>query len=423
MSLEDPNVLAGLATDGAPFFSAAGVGGDGDDPNVTPMPHSHNNNNNSNRDLRHGVGKAGARGHRSNTLPPAPTPGREAAEAEWWNMYVRRTPGTGGGGGGAADPALGGGGGDGGAGRRPRVASLPSSKTPTALPERFIHNNNNNSSSSNSAGHGERKSHVGGTTAHGKEDLRSYEAAVRARGAPMALSLRLPRGRRGETGGGKREGKGKSASAGASPLVPSLAYAAGVGGDGEASRPGSASSSSLANVFGGVRPASSASVSVSSMAAPASSHGPHVTFAPMDVTTGGASPPLYAQPQYRASPGGLGSASSRESSVDAGSGGSEVGGGEALRPSFKRLPSQTLGPASAKRALLSREEEEEEEGEEEGAIKSYREKGFSLGFGIGGGGGGAGESGLAERRRRRVSAPSGTSPTADTFVGAGQGLA
>jgi hypothetical protein len=51
------------------------------------------------------------------------------------------------------------------------------------------------------------------------------------------------------------------------------------------------------------------------------------------------------------------SSSSRESSVSAGDGSSD-----GCRPSFKRLPSQTLGPANAKRALFSLDKSGSEEG-------------------------------------------------------------
>jgi hypothetical protein len=60
----------------------------------------------------------------------------------------------------------------------------------------------------------------------------------------------------------------------------------------------------------------------------------------------------------------MGSASthsgSRESSVT--SDGTASSEGEVFRPSFKRLPSQTLGPANAKRAQLERDATSEKVG-------------------------------------------------------------
>ena len=39
MSTDDPNVISGLATDGAPFLSSAAINVAPQDPNITPMPH------------------------------------------------------------------------------------------------------------------------------------------------------------------------------------------------------------------------------------------------------------------------------------------------------------------------------------------------------------------------------------------------
>jgi len=156
---------------------------------------------------------------------------------------------------------------------------------------------------------------VNGTSAratlHGNaDDLRSYEAAVLARKAPK-LNFTPRRGR-------------ESVSApSASPLEPQAREVtiSMVGGNYAASRPSSSSSSSSLAFAFGEHGGSSTSYSQS---------GDGLTAAP--------------DSSFANSP-------SRESSV------SEEASD---RPSFKRLPSQTLGPAYAKRALLSNESEDDE---------------------------------------------------------------
>ncbi|OAX41920.1 hypothetical protein K503DRAFT_854338 [Rhizopogon vinicolor AM-OR11-026] len=282
MSIDDPNVLAGLSTDGVPFFSNVAMNMRPHSPNATPMPPkalSQQQQQQQNRD-------------RGMSLSALPTPGlgRDGSDMLW--KAFMRTPMSG------PHPANSEVLPQSPAGRRRvRVSSLPSSKTPTV--ERALPGMSNN--------------HAEGTngmrlTAHGNpDDLRSYEAAVNARSAALNLNL-VP----------KRRDTAQSQS--------NANY------DLNVSRPSSSSSaSSLAQAF--VPP-----------------HPSHVK---------GAAPPMngvsISLPVPRVS--SMGSAStqsgSRESSVASdGTGSSE---GEVFRPSFKRLPSQTLGPANAKRAQLERD--------------------------------------------------------------------
>lgn len=180
--------------------------------------------------------------------------------------------------------------------RRVRVSSLPSSKTPTverALP-----------GMANGNGEGPRM------TLHGNpEDLRSYEAAVNARNA--SLNLNLP----------KRRDTTHSQS--------------NTNFDLNVSRPSSSSSaSSLSQAF----------------------MSPHLS------SMKGAAPPMNGMsislPVPRVSSMGSSSTQSgsrdgsRESSVASDCTGSSEN--EMFRPAFKRLPSQTLGPANAKRTQFEK---------------------------------------------------------------------
>jgi hypothetical protein len=200
--------------------------------------------------------------------------------------------------------------------RRVRVSSLPSSKTPTverALP-----------GMANGNGEGARM------TLHGNpEDLRSYEAAVNARNA--SLNLNLP----------KRRGTRASPPASAS------------GARGTNRRTDTTHSQSNANFDLNVsRPSSSSSASSLSQAF-VSPHLPSMK---------GAAPPMNGMsislPVPRVSSMGSSSTQSgsrdgsRESSVASDCTGSSEG--EIFRPAFKRLPSQTLGPANAKRTQFEK---------------------------------------------------------------------
>ena len=214
------------------------------------------------------------------------------------------------------------------------------------------------------------------------DDLRSYEAAVMARKAPTTLNLRVRRPMRGRGrgggggaggtgggGGGKLRDEGSaSASSGNSPHA--------MGGSGDTTD--CSSSSSLANAFGtsgrlggsshsrdqtvlgggggaGLRPKSSSSAVTTTTTLP---------FAGRVKKEESASPSL----------------SSRASSAEGDDNQSELGGssleGVAAagaagatsrnnlngvgRPSFKRLPSQTLGPDNSKRPFYGFGEEVED---------------------------------------------------------------
>lgn len=164
MSLDDPAVLAGLAADGQPFFSSA------HDTDATP-----------------GARRApqGMQLH----LPPLPTgtgtPAREADTRElrdFWRQYMR-TPLTGPEGMGGGGGALGGGAGAGAPGSRKRVASLPSAKTPVVERQGLY---------APPPPHPSQQQQRTAVHAAG-EDLRSYEAAVMARKAPVTLNLHARR--------------------------------------------------------------------------------------------------------------------------------------------------------------------------------------------------------------------------------------
>ncbi|KAH7884872.1 hypothetical protein F5I97DRAFT_1512756 [Phlebopus sp. FC_14] len=347
MSIDDPNVLAGLSADGAPFFSQLSMNLPPHSPNVTPMPprvsqhHAASQQHHMQRD----------RGMSLSALPP-PGLNREMDTRdlkEFWKTYMR-TPLSG--------PSL-----DvppasipqsqtphspTGMRRRVRVSSLPN-VTPTverAYPG--MHGIGNG----HVIGHGEDHSIVRNATAHGNpEDLRSYEAAVNARSAALKLNL-VPKQPRGT---------------GTSPPITATSNSTNAGtsttdrGGTVISRPSSSSSgSSLAHAFG-VPPSSAVPLSISASTTPSLSN--IVKPPPMQ----GASislpmPPLSAHSgssTFGGGSGAFGSSASRESSVASDGtsgpgGGSSASDGEVFRPSFKRLPSQTLGPTSSKRALVER---------------------------------------------------------------------
>ncbi|KAF8840937.1 hypothetical protein BDN67DRAFT_967868 [Paxillus ammoniavirescens] len=341
MSIDDPNVLAGLSSDGVPFFSNVAMDLAPHSPNATPMPTRVQQQLQQGRD-------------RGVSLSALPTPGgnKEADTRElkdFWKAYMR-TPSSGPGpvtldalstsnvplsqSQMPQSPSS--------QRRRVRVSSLPS-VTPTMERVHPMVVNGH-------GGHGEASGMR--TTLHGNpDDLRSYEAAVNARSAALKLNL-VPRR------------KVTRPSSSASPPVhfdggPSSGSA--VGGSqmdqqGGISRPSSSSSvSSLAHAFGVPThhhphppvpnivkppPMQGASISlpipsVSSGSSSSLSNSHTVTFGPSSSITFG--------------PG------SRESSVGSDGTGGSNSDGEMVRPSFKRLPSQTLGPTSSKRVLVSRE--------------------------------------------------------------------
>ena len=284
MSLDDPNnPLAGISNDGASFFSNDPLSALGtDDPNQTPVP--------AQTESKQQRGSA------------AQTPSKEAEIRElreFWKQYIR-TPLSGSG------PM--GSGNDGSSpqtqrqppSRRPRVSSMPSTKSPLSVdppPQ-----NRDDMSSMR-------------TTLTAQDDLKSYEAAVLARKAPTTLRIG-PRARRKTGGPPSQDGSPQVSNIPEEQMVINLNYSP------TSSRPPSAMGvpalPSLANFSGKPLPV-------------------HLAYAQDQVPK--SSPP------------------SRESSLSvddsAGSGGSDR---EGLRPSFKRLPSQVLGPPNSKRAQLSHEE-------------------------------------------------------------------
>lgn len=300
MSIDDPNVMAGLQADGPQFFSNAAMNmAPTADPNATPMPKA----------LR----------ERGSQMVSAslPTPGlaREAETRElrdFWKQYIH-TPLTGPGPSaldaagllppGSRLPTSPNG------SRRARVNSLPSAKTPTADLAEYV---NGSQQGVNPSAKGVNGTSSMRTTLHGNpDDLRSYEAAVLARKAP---TLNFPKKSRG------------SASSASPPNPPNrgitIPGAAGVnGGNYALSRPSSSNS-------GG---SSSLAFALDQGGSPVNMPRAKVSMAP---------PPGAAF-------------SSRESSV------SEEPASD--RPSFKRLPSQTLEPANSKRAFLSTGAEDEED--------------------------------------------------------------
>jgi hypothetical protein len=299
MSIDDPNAIS---ADGAPFFSSAAMNMPPQDPNVTPMPLKQ-------RDRGSNVAAS---------LATVTGPAREAETRElrdFWKAYIH-TPLTG------PSPSVPDAANAGPAtsnqrhatspsgARRVRVASLPSVKTPTADVTEYVNGTQHNTLANN----GMNGSSSVCATLHGNaDDLRSYEAAVLARKAPK-LNLVLKRGR-----------ESASASSASPPGLPSREVPISVvNGNYSLSRPSSSSStSSLAFAFGGDHGGSSATY-----------------------------------PQMR---DGL-AAVPDNSFVDSPSGESSVSEeGSSDRPSFKRLPSQTLGPAYSKRALLSSESDDEYE--------------------------------------------------------------
>ncbi|TFK93844.1 hypothetical protein K466DRAFT_510997 [Polyporus arcularius HHB13444] len=367
MSLDDPNVLAGLQNDGQPFFSG--------------MPFT-----------------PGASGNGNGLSFPTPTPdliaqlksagGREGMDSkemrDFWKMYLK-TPLTSSGGimfplqtpTGPGSQLGHGMGGNPGTGRpspsrrHSRVASLPSMKTPPLFADERL-----GSYARPSTGHGEPQGNAnayqgegqdqgGGynstvrTTLHGDaEDLKSYEQAVLARKAPMTLNL-MPK-RKGSVAAAAAAGAaGKSKSM--SPVVPPAAFNHNHNHNHNlapsTSLPGASKISELLN-----RPGSSSSADTN--ATGSSGGGGAAGEGGAGASTGNTSLSSLAH------------AFQHDAQADAGAGagdGNAYMSQQAYRPSFKRLASQTLGPPNAKRALLGPagwdqddvDEDEDEGGEDE----------------------------------------------------------
>ncbi|OSC97873.1 hypothetical protein PYCCODRAFT_1098534 [Trametes coccinea BRFM310] len=412
MSLDDPNVLAGLSNDGAPFFSG-----------INPFTPGGNQGGSSSNN-QGGLSLATPTQDLLAQLKSAG--GREALDnkemRDFWKMYLR-TPLTGpnsGAGSGilfplqtprgpggplelnsqAARPSP--------SRRHSRVASLPSMKTPPLYADdRLGHghargNDQYDASREQDQQQGGAQGGVAGaynstvrTTLHDAEDLKSYEQAVLARKAPIQLNL-VPK-RKGSVNPGPSQspqGGPTMKSKSMSPVVPHAAYggssSSNPGQDGNANKSGGSKISELLN-----RPASSSSVGTTG------SSGSGVSL-PSNASTANTSQASSSLAHaFGANPGERPSTSDGQpqpqqvqmSSQDA-------YGGSAYRPSFKRIASQTLGPENAKRALLGpagwdHDEQEEEAVAEEDEEEEEQNARMSMG---GPGGHGAGEG-------RRMSLP------------------
>jgi hypothetical protein len=299
MSLDDPEVLAGFG-EGAPFFDNITHGsgsahnpawGDGPTPRANPCDAPPANGKKGSQQQQHQQGQS--QGQAGN--PPATTPASLKELKEMWKQYMR-TPLSGSGQPAAAHEHL-----PSGSPKRERglarVASLPSVKTPSAGTAGWGDpmRGQNGSQQQSQTGAGVNNVQYGGNAAYSRvhnhtDDLRSYEQAVLARRAPLTLHL-APR-RRGNT-----------TSTGPPPPPPSANTTT-------APPPDKGARSS---------PSGSGSGSDRSMSVFTDDH----------------------------------ATSSRDSPAPGLGGGGSLGVDEASRPTFKRLPSQTLGPEYRKRPAMA----------------------------------------------------------------------
>jgi len=331
MSIEDQNAaLAHLPQDSLPFFSNMG-GIAPHSPNATPMPA---------RPSSHSQQAAYYR-DRGMSLPVLQTPGAELRDV--WKACVRtplgvpgsigldgHTPNANANANGSSSHQLHMPTSPSAQRRRVRVSSLPS-VTPTT--ERAC---------PHGSGVGQADAHASRAILHGNfDDLQSYQAAVNARSPYMHLNL-VPR-RRGTRPSPVTNGSpAPSSSAGSADMsgVPGT-LGSGEAGAG-ASRPSSSqSTSSLAHAFGPLPQAQpQAHVQAQGLVKPPPLSGASISL-PI--------PSIHGHARRHAT-------TSRESSVGSsdGTGGGSSEGEAAFRPSFKRLASQTLGPASSKRAFVER---------------------------------------------------------------------
>lgn len=322
MSLDDPSVLAGLSTDGPPFFSDAMLGGQHfTDTDGTPMPMKLGSDQ-SHSVSQHQLGRSSG---------AVPTPSRESDTRELreiWKAYMR-TPLTGPG----PDAANT----DGGSVpahtpinyRRPRVASLPNNKTPVVENDRFHGHQHRSQQQQQQQGQNTSNQSSLRTTlrqqelvqpqthAAATEDLRSYEAAVMAHKAPMTLNLQ-PRclNRRAAEG----------SSAGSSPVIGWGRFSGAghlSGGEG-AGQP---------NLLGGD----------GRLAGAFSRHQQQQSLSVYDASSNSASPASHRSPSADLDSGGASG-----SDVDQNQHQNTSQGGPRVRPSFKRVASHTLESDTAK---------------------------------------------------------------------------
>ena len=323
MSLDDPDVLAGLS-DGAPFFDNTithGSGdshnpswGDGPTPRANPRDAPPANGDKGSRHRQQQQQQQQLQGQTGNAS--ATTPANLKELKEMWKQYMR-TPLSGQP---LAHEHL-----PGGSPKRERglsrVASLPSVKTPSATtagwgdPMRGLNGNQQLQPQHQVAGSNNVQQYAGNAAyARGHnhtDDLRSYEQAVLARRAPLTLHLAPPR-RRGNT-----------TSTGPDPSAPVSA----------APPPASEKGSSVSPVGSGSGSDRSASGFTDDRGSTSASPAP-----------------------------GLGGG---------GGGGGSLAMEDSTRPTFKRLPSQTLGPEYAKRVATT------------SMLSGARDE-FDVGVGVGG---------------------------------------
>ncbi|CDO77966.1 hypothetical protein BN946_scf184607.g1 [Trametes cinnabarina] len=367
MSLDDPNVLAGLSNDGAPFFS--GMSG------FTPGGNQGGSTSNNagglslatpTQDLLAQLKSAG---------------GRDALDGkemrDFWKMYLR-TPLTG-------PNSSGSGSGSGlmlplqtprGPGgplelnsqtarpspsrRHSRVASLPSMKTPPLYADDRLGHGQGRGSEQYDATRQQGQQQDGApgaynstvrTTLHDAEDLKSYEQAVLARKAPIQLNL-VPK-RKGSVathpGSSQSQQGGSVKSKSMSPVLPNATYggssSSNVGHDGNTNMSGSSRISELLN-----RPASSSSAGTTGSSGSGVSLPSNASTANTSQASSSLAHAFGAEAGSRPSTSDGNPQSQQSQSMQAAP--QETYGGSTYRPSFKRIASQTLGPDNAKRALL-----------------------------------------------------------------------
>ncbi|KAI0247693.1 hypothetical protein BJV78DRAFT_1243259 [Lactifluus subvellereus] len=300
MSLDDSDVLAGFG-EGAPFFDNSithGSGsahnpawGDGPTPRANPCDAPPANGKKGPQQQQQQGQPQGQAGN-----PPVATPASLKELKEIWKQYMR-TPFSG-----SGQPATTHEHHPNGSPKRERglarVASLPSVKTPSAATAGWGDpmRGQNGSQQQAQAGAGVNNVQYGGHAAYSRthnhtDDLRSYGQAILARRAPLTLHL-APRRRGNTTSTGPPPAPSPKTATPHPPAPPS--------------DKGARSS-----------PAGSGSSSDRSMS----------VFTEDRVTSSRGSPAP-----------GLGGSGGRSLVVD-----------DATRPTFKRLPSQTLGPEYAKR--------------------------------------------------------------------------
>lgn len=458
MSLDDPNVLAGLANDSAPFFSALNQythaeGGSHSANSSSTSLHTEGSINDGASQTSHtSQSSIGSSGNLGLSLP-TPTPeliaslksggllsagGREALDSkelrEFWKQYMR-TPLTGPGantplfplqtptgpgqqlGAGMAGSSTAAGAGRPSPSRRhSRVASLPSMKTPPILGQGPMQEFNtfaptgNFSLSLGPKARERQKQHQGNlndqqgqddrahqhpkvsyssvrTTLHGNaDDLKSYEQAVLARKAPTTLNL-VPKRRgtlpAGSTAPNVNKQMNMSPPHFPASTVGSLSQATNPNGSSIGQDQASNAVSKISDLLSRERPGSSSSSLADAFGSPQQQH-QHQHHEQQHDHHYPVQDQYRMQHQYHSQS----SESPRESSVGAES---DSAASTSYRPSFKRLASQTLGPANAKRALLGPAgwddvhrgsesealEEDDELDEDDGTPRRFAKGGYS----------------------------------------------